>query len=208
VSEVKDNPTPALPLPGEGADRASTKNLSSEKFFTQTPMQLKQGVNSSPCQGGGWEGVAFEKSTPLKQGVNSSPCQEKGRGAVKVFNEPTKTPLRRTLRKNPTEPERQLWNKIRNKQILDIKFRRQQGISRYIVDFYCAEYSLVIELDGDSHFTHEGIVYDRIRDEYLKTLGLVILRFTNSEVMQNMDGVLTAIINEIQKTQKIHGRND
>lgn len=183
MSEAKDNPTPTLPLPGEGADNAPTKNLLSEKFLVQTPMQLKQGVNSSPCQGGGWEGV-------------------------KVFNEPTKTSLRRTLRKNPTEPERQLWNKIRNKQILDIKFRRQQGISRYIVDFYCAEYSLVIELDGDSHFTHEGIVYDQIRDEYLKALGLVILRFTNSEVMQNMDGVLTAIINEIQKTQKTHGRND
>lgn len=176
---LESNPTPALPLSGEGADCASTKNLPDKETLIQTPAQFKQGVGPSPCQGGGWEGV-------------------------KIFNESTKTPLRPTLRKNPTEPERLLWNRIRNRQLLDIKFRRQQGIGRYIVDFYSAEYSLVIELDGDSHFTDEGIEYDQVRDEFLWSVGLTILRFTNSDIMQNIDGVLTTIITEIQKAHKIH----
>ena len=181
MSTTKANPTPALPLSGEGADSASTQILPRKNTIsTQAPISLKQGVGPSPCQGGGWEGV-------------------------QIFNESKKTPLRRTLRKNPTEPERLLWNRIRNRQILGIKFRRQQGIGRYIVDFYCAQYSLVIELDGDSHFTDEGIAYDQVRDEFLRTLGLIVLRFTNSDVMQNIDGVLTIIITEIKNLQQHEG---
>ncbi|MES2824943.1 MAG: endonuclease domain-containing protein [Pseudomonadota bacterium] len=114
---------------------------------------------------------------------------------------PPQTPKRRGLRKNSTEPERRLWAKIRNKQ-LGVKFRRQHGIGPYIVDFYCAEYSLVIELDGDSHFTPEAQQYDHKRENFMRTLGLETLRFTNQDMMENSEGVLMMISEKID-TRKI-----
>ena len=186
MSEDKNDPTPTLPLSGKGADDTSNKIPTKEKHATQISKQIKQGVGPSPCEGGGWEGVG--------------PSNER------IFNHAIKTPLRRALRKNPTEPERRLWNRIRNKQLSGIKFRRQQGIDRYIVDFYCAEYSLVVEIDGDSHFTDEGIIYDQVRDDFLQSLGFIVLRFTNLDVMENIDSVLVTILDQIEKLQKIFER--
>lgn len=80
---------------------------------------------------------------------------------------------------------------------MGVKFRCQHGIGDYIVDFYCSECSLVIELDGDSHFTLAGTEYDCARDKYLKEIGLRILRFTNTDVIQNMDAVMTAIVEHL-----------
>ncbi|HEX7763840.1 MAG TPA: endonuclease domain-containing protein, partial [Cellvibrio sp.] len=89
-------------------------------------------------------------------------------------------------------PEKILWAQIR-KQQLGVKLRRQQGTGRYIADFYCAECKLVIELDGDSHYQDGRQEYDQIRDEFMRALGLTVLRFTNGEVMNNLDGVLAVI---------------
>ncbi len=171
MSKEKLNPSPTLPFSGEGADIAPT-NLRGE-VLAQAP---RQGVVPSPCKGGGREGV-------------------------KIFNRPQKTSLRRELRKNPTEPERKLWGRIRNRQ-LGVKFRRQHGIGHYIVDFYLAEPALVIELDGDSHYTETGIEHDRVRNGFLNALGISILRFTNLDVMHNCDGVLTTIQSHIENLQK------
>jgi len=88
--------------------------------------------------------------------------------------------------------ERILWSKIRNQQ-LGVKFRRQHGIGNYVVDFYCPEFQLVIELDGDSHYLQGAQEYDYIRDEFMKLQGLRILRFTNIEVVNNLDEVVLAI---------------
>jgi len=82
---------------------------------------------------------------------------------------------------------------VRGKQ-LGVKFRRQQGIGPYIVDFYCAEYALVIELDGDSHYTAEAKAYDCARTDFLGSKGFRVLRFTNENVMKNKDGVLINVI--------------
>jgi very-short-patch-repair endonuclease len=106
-----------------------------------------------------------------------------------LHNAVTHKELRKNLRKNSTNPEQKLWQKIRNQQ-LGIKFRRQQGIGRYIVDFYCAELNLVIEVDGDSHFTDDAIEYDLERNEFMKGLGIRILRFTNDQINQSLDEVL------------------
>lgn len=114
-----------------------------------------------------------------------------------LFNKQSHTHLRRKLRKNPTEPERRLWAKLRNRQ-LGVKFRRQQGIGNYIVDFYCAERALVIELDGDSHFTLTGIACDEARDNYIKAIGFRILRFANTDIIQNMDAVIEAIAEHLE----------
>ena len=95
------------------------------------------------------------------------------------------------------EAEKHLWQHIRKKQ-LGIKFRRQYGVGRYIADFYCPEYKLVIELDGDSHHTIEAQDYDNERNVFMQAIGLDILRFTNDEVFTNIEGVLQRIQEQVK----------
>jgi very-short-patch-repair endonuclease len=110
-----------------------------------------------------------------------------------VFNLSRYKNRRSELRTNMTESETLFWQAVRGKQ-LGVKFRRQHGIGHYIVDFYCPELCLVVELDGSGHFTPEGIDYDRVRDTYLTSLGLRILRFGNNEVTQNLVDVLEQVM--------------
>ena len=86
----------------------------------------------------------------------------------------------RALRKDPTPAERQVWQLVRNRQVLGLKFRRQHPIGRFVVDFYCAERRLILELDGAVHEAREG--YDRARDEWLRAAGYEILRLPNAHV--------------------------
>lgn len=109
-----------------------------------------------------------------------------------IFNIPQYTARRQDLRNNLTHPEQKLWATLRGKQ-LGVKFRRQHGIGHYIVDFYCPECKLVIEVDGDSHYTDAAQHKDAQRDYCLQQLGLRVLRFTNEEINQNMQGVYEAI---------------
>ena len=95
-----------------------------------------------------------------------------------------------------TDAERLLWEQIRMKQ-LGVWFNRQKLVGGYIVDFYCRSAKLVIEVDGGQHYTDEGKEYDRLRDEYLVSSGLTVLRFTNSEVIENIEGVVESIISKI-----------
>lgn len=117
-----------------------------------------------------------------------------------IFNRSRQTPVRQTLRNNLTTPEQKLWASIRNKQ-LGVKFRRQYGIGRYVVDFYCTELGLVIELDGDSHYEEGAQEYDRVRDAYMVSLGLQVLRFNNPDVMGNLNGVLMEICRFVKAAQ-------
>lgn len=110
----------------------------------------------------------------------------------KIFNLPQYTTRRQDLRNNATQPEQKLWAVLRGKQ-LGVKFRRQHGIGHYIVDFYCPQCKLVIEVDGDSHYTDVAQQKDGQRDAYLQQLGLRVLRFTNQDINQNMAGVYEAI---------------
>ena len=105
--------------------------------------------------------------------------------------------LSRQLRNNMTEAERRLWAKIRRKQLKDCQFYRQKPIGDYIVDFFCPRAKLVIEVDGGQHFTEEISQYDRIRDEYMSSLGLKVLRFANIEVLAHVEGVVESIKEEI-----------
>ncbi len=118
----------------------------------------------------------------------------------KIFNSKQQKSLRQKLRSNMPLPEKILWAKLRNQQ-LGVKFRRQHGIGRYIVDFYCAECALVIELDGDSHYQEGAQDYDKLRDEFMFAVGLRVLRFTNQQVTINLDGVvqkISEILNSIK----------
>jgi len=102
-------------------------------------------------------------------------------------------PKARTLRSNMTDTEQRLWTRVRRKQILDVQFYRQKPLGGYIVDFYAPKASLVIELDGGQHFDAEQQGYDQRRTEFLQQQGLMVLRFTNLDVLQNIDGVMEKI---------------
>ena len=84
-----------------------------------------------------------------------------------------------------------LWQQVKGKQLLGYDFHRQKPIDEYIVDFYCPRLKLVLEIDGDSHEGREGA--DRIRQEKLESMGLTVIRFEDSEVKSNMDGVLDQV---------------
>ena len=98
--------------------------------------------------------------------------------------------LKRRLRSNMTGPETRLWSRLRARQLQGLKFRRQHGIGPYIVDFYCPEQSLVIEVDGDSHADADQILKDQLRDRYFQSLGLHVIRYINDDILKNLDRVL------------------
>jgi very-short-patch-repair endonuclease len=101
------------------------------------------------------------------------------------------------MRHQPTPAEEKLWQKLRNKQLLGFKFRRQHSIDRFIVDFYCNEAQLVVEVDGEIHdYTQEE---DAIRQEFLESLGLRVVRFRNEAVLSSIDGVLEGIAGWLQR---------
>ena len=104
----------------------------------------------------------------------------------------------RQLRWNPTDAERLLWGKLRFWQLDGFKFRRQQPLGRYIVDFVCLEKRLVVEVDGGQHA--EDANYDSDRDAWLREQGFVILRFWNNDVLKNIDAVMNVIVEKLRST--------
>ena len=100
-----------------------------------------------------------------------------------------------------------LWSNLRRKQLLDQRFRRQYGIGPYVIDFYCPKLELAIEVDGDTH-TDDAIAYDDNRQDFIESYGVRFLRFTNADVYENIDGVLTTIFETIQSLQRGTGSHD
>ena len=107
--------------------------------------------------------------------------------------------LSRQLRENMTDAERHLWAKIRMKQLKGYQFYRQKPIGDYIVDFFCPRAKLVIGIDGSQHLSDEKAEYDRIRDEYMSSLSLRVLRFTNTDVVKRIEGVVESIIENMEE---------
>ncbi|MBN1201710.1 MAG: endonuclease domain-containing protein [Anaerolineae bacterium] len=102
----------------------------------------------------------------------------------------------RQMRRDPTPAERVLWLRLRNRQVAGAKFRRQQSIDRFVVDFYCAEARLVIEIDGPVHDSQTG--QDAERQAILESLGLRVLRISNEAVCTSPDGVIAHIADAVQ----------
>jgi very-short-patch-repair endonuclease len=103
--------------------------------------------------------------------------------------------LARKLRKESTDAERLLWHRLRNRQLAGHKFRRQEIMGHYIVDYLCLEAKLIIEVDGSQHM--EQMNYDNKRTEYLESLDYKVMRFWNHEVLNNTDAVLENIYYEL-----------
>ena len=102
------------------------------------------------------------------------------------------------MRRDPSPAERKLWfDFLRD---LPVKFTRQKPLGHYIADFYCASRLLVVELDGDSHYNDRAQRYDERRTEELATLGVRVMRVTNTQVMQDFEGVCAVILRAIDAT--------
>ena len=101
------------------------------------------------------------------------------------------------MRKRPTRAEMMLWQRLRGKRMRGFRFRRQQTIDRFIVDFYCRQAQLVVEVDGSSHRSTEAARYDEQRTRLLEELGLSVLRFSNEQVFYETDAVLNTIADHL-----------
>jgi very-short-patch-repair endonuclease len=118
---------------------------------------------------------------------------------LRLFNRKYQKPIRRRLRNSATDAEKVLWSRLKHSQLLGYKFRRQQGIANYVVDFYCPEHKLAIEIDGATHSTPEEMKHDMERQQYIEKFGVNFLRFTNSDVFENLDWVLETIVERLAK---------
>ncbi|MFZ2995247.1 endonuclease domain-containing protein [Sphingobium sp.] len=98
----------------------------------------------------------------------------------------------RAMRRNPTEPEKRLWARLRSRQLGGLKFRRQVWLLDYIADFYCADLHMVIEVDGDDHGVRAAA--DQRRTQRMEQEGFTVLRFANGDVMGNIEGVLETML--------------
>jgi very-short-patch-repair endonuclease len=107
-------------------------------------------------------------------------------------------PLRKRLRRALTPAEAALWNLLGQSKLHGRKFRRQHSIGPYVVDFYCVQERLVIELDGAAHDSERRVDYDRDRTKFLEKLGLRIVRIENREVFDNPDGLLAYIAQQFR----------
>ncbi|MEM7568958.1 MAG: endonuclease domain-containing protein, partial [Pseudomonadota bacterium] len=102
----------------------------------------------------------------------------------------------RDMRNNPTEPEKRLWRHLSGSKLEGHKFRRQAVVGHYIADFLCPQKKLIVEVDGDTHDLND----DANRDAALRSFGYQVVRVTNQDVMHNMDGVLTVVLNQLTQT--------
>ena len=110
-----------------------------------------------------------------------------------IRNIRSKKNFRKQLRKTLTPAEAVLWRRLKGRQLLGKKFRRQHSVGRYIVDFYCPECRVAIELDGAGHFSITIDEYEMSRTRYLEESGITIVRFENRDLLENLEGALEKI---------------
>lgn len=97
------------------------------------------------------------------------------------------------MRNNPTKSEAELWRHLKGDQLLGVDFHRQKPIGKYIADFYSHDVLLIIEVDGASHNYIETMLKDAKKTEYIESIGITVLRFTDEEVLENTASVLQKI---------------
>jgi very-short-patch-repair endonuclease len=120
---------------------------------------------------------------------------------IHLYNDPSRKPNRRRLRKNATDAERKLWSILRNRQMAGLKFLRQYSVGQYILDFYCPEKRVAIEIDGGQHAGIRGHKWDTRRDTYLHDLNIRVIRFWNNDVLQNIEGIGQKIGEEVTRSR-------
>jgi len=113
--------------------------------------------------------------------------------SLRIHNRKSMKEIRRNLRHSLTPAETTLWKALQGSKLGGKKFRRQHSVGNYVVDFYCPECKLAIELDGEKHFNSLASEYDLRRTEFLKRCDIEVLRFENRAVFEHSEGVMEAI---------------
>lgn len=121
---------------------------------------------------------------------------------TKHYNKKTELEKRKLLRKRQTYTEKIFWLQLRNRQILGYKFRRQYSVDHFVIDFYCPELKLAVELDGDVHNLPEQKEYDIARQKYLEKFGIKFIRITNEEFLGNPNKAFSKIEKKIISIEK------
>eukprot|EP01156_Anaeramoeba_ignava_P002530 Anaeramoba_ignava/a218650_23.p5 GENE.a218650_23~~a218650_23.p5 ORF type:complete len:124 (-),score=38.09 a218650_23:578-949(-) len=121
---------------------------------------------------------------------------------TKVFNKHEMTQLRKLNRNNMPKAEIVLWSVLKGKKLEGYKFRRQYSVENYILDFYCPEFKLGIEIDGPSHYDDDSMKKDKERTQFISNYDIKIIRFSNIDVYENLDGVCENILENIEKLKK------
>jgi very-short-patch-repair endonuclease len=112
----------------------------------------------------------------------------------------TKTLRARELRREATRAEMKLWFHLRGAQMDGFSFRRQHPVGPYVLDFFCPSAMLAVELDGDQHGSARGLAQDAARTRFLHSKGILVIRFANHELTENLDGVREGIFRALQQT--------
>ncbi len=167
------------------ADRALSQLLRGDWPKTLEELEERKGRSAAPLT---------PTLSPLRGGRGRLHPLPAGEGGGE--GRPLKVVRARELREATTDAEKKVWRHIRSRQLLGMKFRRQHPVGKYIVDFYCDEAKLAIELDGGQHASSSG--YDTTRSQELERLGILVLRFWNNEVLGNLSGVLERIAEAIR----------
>lgn len=118
---------------------------------------------------------------------------------MEVYNKAESKKTRKYLRKNSTRAENILWQELRGKKLIDTKFKRQFAVDKYILDFYCPEIKLAIELDGEIHNDRYVTANDKVRTTFLNSYGIKVIRFKNEEIFESVERVLEKLKEEILK---------
>ncbi|MDQ3020909.1 MAG: DUF559 domain-containing protein [Bacteroidota bacterium] len=118
---------------------------------------------------------------------------------TEFYNKSKYKQRRKDLRNNPTKTEKLLWDILKGKKLEGYKFRRQYGVGRYVIDFYCVKKKLALEIDGDVHDNEESKVYDKEREEFISNFGIGTLRIKNEKVERNIEEVVEMILKELKK---------
>jgi very-short-patch-repair endonuclease len=121
-----------------------------------------------------------------------------------IFNRKEMLERRRYLRNHATRAERMLWERLKGKGLSEYKFRRQHSIGHYILDFYCPELKLAIEVDGESHDNEKAKIYDKEREDEIKTYGIRFFRIKNEMIYNNLDLAVKNIEDFIKTIRNEH----
>jgi len=119
-----------------------------------------------------------------------------------IFNRHSELELRRNLRNTMPPAEVILWKRLQRRQVADARFRRQHSIEQFVVDFYCPEVRLAIELDGESHNGEQAGERDAARQKFIESCGIAFLRFSNQDVYRNIESVVENIESKIRELRQ------
>jgi very-short-patch-repair endonuclease len=122
-----------------------------------------------------------------------------------IFNREDEKNKRCELRRSLPDAEVMHWSRLKGRQLLGCKFRRQYSVGSFVLDFFSAEIKLGIELDGDSHFQSGVREYDQKRQQFIESFGIKVIRILNTEIYQNLDGVLEMIGREVVMRREATG---